>query len=62
MLNTERAIGQCTTDPIRKRPIGYEEDELDNIAANGRATQDSTGWNGKADRAIDGNEDGDYWQ
>ncbi|KAL5254989.1 hypothetical protein ACHWQZ_G014437 [Mnemiopsis leidyi] len=42
--------------------IGYEDDDLENIAANGRATQDSTGWNGKADRAIDGNEAGDYWQ
>ena len=46
--------------------LGYEpaeeEDELDDIARNGKATQDSTGWNGEASRAIDGNEDGDYWQ
>jgi hypothetical protein len=51
---------------MRNSPIGFqkvdEEDEFDNIAKSGKATQDSTGWNGKANRAIDGNENGDYWQ
>ena len=37
-------------------------DNMENIAVNGRATQDSTGWDGNAARAIDGNIDGDYWQ
>ena len=35
---------------------------MKNIADSGVATQDSTGWNGVPERAIDGNNDGDYWQ
>eukprot|EP00116_Pleurobrachia_bachei_P000230 sb/3460492/ len=32
-----------------------------NVALEGKATQDTTGWSGVASRAIDGNTDGDYW-
>ena len=32
-----------------------------NVALEGKATQDTTGWSGVASRAIDGNTDGNYW-
>ena len=37
-------------------------DVYENIAEIGIATQDSTGWNGAPERAIDGNNDGNYGQ
>jgi len=32
-----------------------------NVALEGKATQDTTGWSGVASRAIDGNTDSNYW-
>ena len=32
-----------------------------NVAENGVASQSSTGWDGVADRAIDGDANPDYW-
>jgi len=44
--------------------IGSPSEEVGayiNVAENGVASQSSTGWNGVADRAIDGNADSNYW-
>ena len=47
-------------------PNGYlflvAASNLRNIAANGKATQSDTGWDGVAELAIDGNPSGQYYE
>ena len=42
--------------------VSEKEGRLINVAGSGIATQDSTGWDGVASRAVDGIIDGSYFE